>query len=83
MSHIRYKYNGGRGASSRGLVRKIGFTDYFLVGDATQAGDSEINHQFVDFTPTAYLRSFQKDLRMMKASAKRSNAGCLGRRWCF
>ena len=39
MAEIRdvvRKKNGGRGASSYEFVRKIGFPDFFFVGDATQ-----------------------------------------------
>ena len=36
LRNIIRKKNGGRGASSRGLVGRIGFFAYFFVGDATQ-----------------------------------------------
>ena len=36
LRNVVCKKNGGRGASSRRLVRKIGFSVFFFVGDATQ-----------------------------------------------
>ena len=36
LRNVVRKKNGGRGASSRGFVRKIVVSDFFFVGDATQ-----------------------------------------------
>ena len=36
LRNVLRKKNGGRGASSRGFVRRIGFFIFYFLGDATQ-----------------------------------------------